>query len=403
MATSLERLKPQLSQSAMDAHTWLNYEKAQKFYELRYNAWERYMEINLQQENLNLITYLTNVLTDDQNGWAKISSSFWKEFYTMTNSKQHFTDYINNISQEKFNENIGLDLLRQWVLTKPRKPVAAFLGDRFETYVTNVMQSFGKTMGVAGQQLADNLLTEYFKQTGAMRSTGATVKDAQNIRPDIIVGNITYDIQNNGAPSQKVLTGNGVAIELQGKVDLDSQTAIDQLKQLAEIYNTANLFGFSVKVWSDSNRKEFSSSSIIRNELQNIFFERDAKGSRHAWDKDYVTTFVLYHLSTWIVNIIGPTNIGLVTGKDFVSFSDWLKDKHVFYMNVQMKNVRAKDKTKGLPQVAEKAKGQTDDGIYILNYSHESQKLATSLRKSYSKNRANNFYNISFTVKNNSK
>lgn len=391
MATSLERLQPQLSQQQMDINTWANYEKASYFYELRMNAWKEYMKNKILANNIDLIKWLETVLSTE---WQEIFNSYRNNadamFAACKTQNIHFHDYMNRIAEERFEQDIGLSLLRDWVNSSKspsggRQHFMAFLGDYFEKYVTKVMQEFGIALAAADANITQDMIYDFVKQTGNLKSAGATVKGAQNVRPDIIVGEVTYDIKDVGKPAEKIATGNGISIELQGKVKLDEENAVEQLSKIANIYNSANLFGFSVKVWQNSDKKEFAQSSVIADEFHNTFIQTDSKGSRHAWDKDYTSTYVLYKLSTWLVNIIGPTNIGLITGKEFIPFSEWLKDSHVFYMQVQMKNVREKDKTKGLPDIK-------NNGIYILNYYHKTQKLNTKLKKL----KNNNFYTIQF-------
>ena len=103
------------------------------------------------------------------------------------------------------------------------------------------MQDFAKAIAGLSENMTDDLLQTFIRNTGSDVSKSALIEGSKNVRPDIIVGGESYKSENG------VLKSNGVDVELQGEIDLNPDSVIDELSDLAELYNNANLYGFSLK------------------------------------------------------------------------------------------------------------------------------------------------------------
>jgi len=359
---AIQHLQPQFPKGQLDIMRDINYQKAQKFYEQRYEAWKNFMKANLSNGEQNIEEYLIEKI---EKQWGAITGYFWGG-YNGAKKSSNYKKYIQNLKAKTFEHKFAKEMLLKWASTNGQNP-AIIVGNSYEPYVTSVMQDFAKAIAGLSENMTDDLLQTFIRNTGSDVSKSALIEGSKNVRPDIIVGGESYKSENG------VLKSNGVDVELQGEIDLNPDSVIDELSDLAELYNNANLYGFSLKAWSKSNSKEFTQSSVLRKQINDDFMQTDDKGSRHAWDRNYVMNYMLWKVSSKIINLIGPTNIGLVTGKTFTPFSTWLNN-HLFYMDVQMSNVRKDNKKKGMPELNSSA-------VRIRDYDRNNQILIDTLKK----------------------
>jgi len=96
--------------------------------------------------------------------------------------------------------------------------------------------------------------------------------------------------------------------------------------------------------------------------LNEVFHKKDSNGVRHGWERDYTNEYVAYFLSHNIFDIIGPTNIAMLTGGGVIWMDEFLASR-IFYMRVQIE--RRLRGNRIFP-------GITDPSIYIRNYNNAS-------------------------------
>ncbi len=368
-----EHLYPQMSRDQLDKERTLNYQRTQAFYKIRMDGFKDSIYANLQEGENNIINHLNKTI---QEKWNVVFGQFWGMInYMRKNSNsinvlsyaQNFYNEIYNNQDSTFEQKILADTLLQFA-KNPKQNAGAVLGNSYEVYITAVLQAYIAQMADISNDKIEELIQSIVK-TGSKTSKGYTVAKDTSIRADIILGaeNENYTKKNG------VLSANGVEIELQNLIDLTgTQDVNDVLEEMALKYNNAGLYGLSLKVWKDGNSKEFTQSKPLRDNLQSVFSQKDSHGRRRAWDEDYVTVYMLWKISSWLINILSPTTIGIVTSAGFEGYDTWLSN-HLFYMDIQLTKIR-KDPHKGMPETMSSA-------IKIRNFNHNAMKVNNYLRK----------------------
>ena len=246
---------------------------------------------------------------------------------------------------------VNLKQLQEFALGHNRRNIASVLGNEFEKFLTNCFQE-NEIVDVAngiGKNIINSGITSLLNslggaiQTGGIKSTSAVVTGSKNIRPDIGIGFSEAQQQGYGVELQQFLDLDQLKIDLETQ-EIDS----DLLKKFLQ--NSA--YGFSLKLWNieAANNKEFSQSKPIQ-ELLNRDFQTTKYGEtrkrRTTWESQYTLDYVNYTLSRYLINIIGPINVALITGgkNSFTWFDDFL-NAHMFTMQIQLNS--HKKSTRGL-------------------------------------------------------
>lgn len=371
---AIEHLPPQYSKSNLENWMELNYQRAINFYKARFDGFVKNLEKDL---NVNAENLLQSINADIQKKWDNnIRGKFWTMVSQIRKgeniSGQISTLQNSDVFEERFLGNMIMEFLTQYK-ANPKSSPAAIFGNNYENFVNAVIVNTVWGGANFTAQEIDTLVNEvanHISVTGNKKSSSVAVSGSAYIRPDIIWSlNNPADFQKRG----EVLYANNMSVELQSSINLD-ETATTELLNLAEQYNIAGLYGFSIKSWFNSNRKAFMHSTPLKDELSNTFTQVDSNGIRHNWQNDYTTAYMLWKVSTHIIDFIGPTDIGLITGRQFESFDIWLNN-HLFYMEVQLNNIRDnKNSYSARPTISNAA-------VYILDFIHGSQNIKTKLSR----------------------
>ena len=92
-----------------------------------------------------------------------------------------------------------------------------------------------------------------------------------------------------------------------------------------------NLFGFQVKAYDSSDGTRWMNSIPLANALNDIF---DAANEEAVtWSNNYAAIYPFYFLSRYLINIINPVNVGVITKEGMEYTSDFL-DHYRLYMEV---------------------------------------------------------------------
>ena len=360
-----EHLPPQYSISTLETNTALNYQKAINFYNMRLESFGKRLS---QDMNILEDDFFKRLNEDIEQRWEKeINWRYWKMVSAIKDGKD-FSGYLNSMKNSYDKEFLAQLIAKykdQYDRGKGGNP-ASLLGNEYENYINSLMQNLVSSMAEFTNMQIQNLI----QVTGSKTSKSVAISKEGNIRPDII---FSMSLDSDYTKQGGVLYKNGVAIELQEEINLDIAPE-EMLNSLAEEYNAAGLYGFSLKVWKNSNNKKFMDSTPLKNELSKDFLRTDHDGNRHNWEVDYITAYMLWKVSNNILNFTGPTDIGLITGKGFEGFNTWLGN-HMFYMKVQIDNIRGTKGYSARPSIS-------DTGVYILDFIHSSQKIGYSIKKS---------------------
>lgn len=133
---------------------------------------------------------------------------------------------------------------------------------------------------------------------------------------------------------------------IDSKID-EAQVARTLFDAIQNIGTDTSIYGFQVKAYiqgSDSMR--WSNSQTLIDQL-NMIFHND-----RWWSLNYAGAYPFYYLSKYILNIVNPVNIGVITPKGLEYMSDFLS-RYQFYVEV------APGTTNGEMDTAERGGGLT--------------------------------------------
>ena len=264
--------------------------------------------------------------------------------------KTTLPDMHYNVSVEKILNQIGKRSMGQ-------RNISSFLGYEFEAFMEKALapEELSRAVSAEAAQIVSSLAGG-FSRTGGITSTSAVVKGQRDIRPDLGLG-MSFTGDSLGTLNMGEKT---ISVELQELVDLNDLAMEEKEITSSEVlksYIDANAFGFSLKLWKDGNNKEFSSSSVLQKSINNQFITYGPYGNRTTWESNYAEWFVVYQLSKYLINIISPTNVAMITGNNFIWMDDYISNK-IFFMDVQLEAL-AKSKRgtgyEGFPSVMSSA------------------------------------------------
>lgn len=102
---------------------------------------------------------------------------------------------------------------------------------------------------------------------------------------------------------------------------------------LSEIANSdidVNIAGFQVKAYEKgSDQKRWQNSQVIADRITNLFNAANAR----TWAKNYVINYPTWFISKYLINVINPVNIGLISMGGIEYMDEWLA-KYRLYMEV---------------------------------------------------------------------
>ena len=189
-----------------------------------------------------------------------------------------YLGYLNGIKNsydKEFLTKAIVEYKKRYDAGKGGNP-ASLLGNEYELYINNILQNLVMTMAGITNDQVENMI----QVTGGMTSKSVAIKKEGNIRPDIILSMSAETENSDFEKRDGVLYKNGIEVELQESINLNV-TAEDFLNSLAEDYNAAGLYGFSLKVWKNSNNKKFMDSTPLKEDLSKDFSVTDKDGDKH--------------------------------------------------------------------------------------------------------------------------
>lgn len=303
------------------------------------------------------------------------------------------TYYFNNVTQEVFNyinlvggiKNIKgktlSDLNFPVEVTKILQAVAAghgnpasLLGNEFEQflYESLSLQDYGEVANsVANAQvdtIIDSLLNSFgATHTGNIKARSAVVSGKRNIRPDIGLG---FSEENK----------QGSRVELEGWLDLSDyinatyEEMTSKHNEALKDFLQSSAMGLSLKVWKNPNNQEFSQSKPLMDMInRQLYTVHPQYGYRTTWEGQYAMDYINYQISKYLINIISPLNIAMVTGNGFMWMDEFLSNK-IFFMTIQLNSIKKSIRGpgwEGFPEIASpniyiRAAAK---GVNIFNYS----------------------------------
>ena len=351
-----------------------NYEVAKSYYQQRRDNLRKIFSRDMEDATDSLIKYINNKIDEyeeqvskkvyslldhiDKNSWIvpeEIKKSLGNEYY------------------ETSVENVLKFLSGGKVAIKSNQNVAAALGNEFENFLERALMPEaleGQVSSIITDSL--NSMLSGFSGTGSMKSKGWTVTGEKNIRPDIGLNMATAYKDSDGVLR---LPGSNLAVELQEEFYLDDMLPKDiTSNDILKAYLDSNSYGFSLKVWKSAQGKEFAQSKQLQAYINQKF--REGRKRRKTWESTFPNEYVVWQISRLLLNIIGPMNVGIMPGKEFIWMDDFLTRK-IFFMDVQLQALRKSTRGPGYEGFPE----LPSSSIKIRQLTNDSYAFSSSLRK----------------------
>lgn len=310
-----------------------NYQATIKWYEAKQNIFlKRAISQDQQDQQIIADKFLEAINIIIQEQWQTVSS-------TIQSAATKNSDGTYSFSEQKM-ARLPLYIREKYLKNSGNiKNLPSELGFTYEDFMATQLRKTGNKVLDANQNA---LIAELFKgieKTGGLYSKSAMRQEAE-IRADIMIG--------AGNKRDGVLYGKGkdkyLSVELQNKFDIqEAQTNGDILNNtLLKQYLDSNMFGFSMKRWEVdlfNGSKHLTSIAGLRDDINSYY--RNGK----TWNPVYAWKFMINRVSRFLLNILGPNNIGFILGTQFMWSSEFLSQALLF-MNLYTSSIayHAKDK-----------------------------------------------------------
>lgn len=203
-----------------------------------------------------------------------------------------------------------------------------------------------------------NLLHQY-----ALQHIGqATQKAATRTRKSEVGSDV--GISRSGQSIKQGIESGEIKIELTAVIDLEDNP-FEELKDGNVLLNalaadgiTDDIFGFQLKAYDNSNDARWMNSKVLKNAINDIMETTRKNGERTPWASEYAGLYPYYYLSRFILNIVNPVNVGVITLNGIETMSSFLS-RYRFYMEVGWRSPRN-------PQPVENS--EYGGGVWIFPY-----------------------------------
>lgn len=293
-----------------------NYKYAATFYQARKTAFLKYIDNKIEKESIEIITKDLNEI------FEKVWSNGVLQALQMgvEGNAQGGQEALAAINKE-YNLNLNYGRLLQTYMAKK-----ANLGYDYEPVASSLLSQYFGSLATKSAAISDNvvnnLLTNFTQATGlGAHSKSAHIRGTSLIRMDI--GNMELEQKNKIS----YIKGTNITSELQHFVDIDAarQKGEDYIPpELIPYLENGQFAGFSVKQMASLMNEKFSQSSVIANKINAGLKASTESGERRRWQTPWAEAYANWCISKSLFNIIGPIDIGLITGANFYWMDDFL-------------------------------------------------------------------------------
>lgn len=343
-----------------------NYEVAKSYYSQRREALRRVFTKDMEDATDSLINYINTKIDEYEENVSKVVYSILEKIDS--NSwvvPSNFNADLPDLHYDVSVINVIKFLSGGKANVKSNQNVAAALGNEFENFLERALMPEaleGQVSSIITEGL--NSLMSGFSGTGSLKSKGWTVTGKKNIRPDLGL-NMSAETTYKDAMGVLRLKGSDLAVELQEEFDLEN-TLPEEItsNDILKAYLDSNAYGFSLKVWKSSQGKEFAQSKQLQSYINQKF--QEGRKRRKTWESTFTNEYVTWQISRLLLNIVGPMNVGVMTGKEFIWMDDFLS-RRLFFMDVQIQGLRKSNRGPGyegfpeLPSSSIKIRQLTND------------------------------------------
>lgn len=347
--------------SSLERQTLLNYQAAMRYYAQKKAMFLKQGALKQQRDDKIFLDKYAESIVDAvdkiiNKNWQKVEREI-KNFIKIEDHRSG--KFVVTDSRGLTASPIIPQWLKQKILTKSgtNENYYSLMGFNFETYSANMMNNVGKELVQNG--LTDIMST--FKETGAKKTKSGLREGFLNIRADLAVG------IEDAAGTDQILREKGgpLAVELQTIFSIEdnlknAHKTLDDNETIKE-YLTSGMFGLSLKNWAKTSRpKEYTSSVKLKDMIDNEF----SHSKRKTWDITYATQMANKVVSNYLLDIIGPINIAVLTKTDLIWMDDFI-GSHLFYMDIKAKNNKIYKGKKGFTEIKPTV---LNNSVMVRNY-----------------------------------
>ncbi len=272
---------------------------------------------DIEKVEEGLVQSMNNLI---QNQWAKITEAVLDNVHIYGGKSGKYS-----INKNANWTNIPKELQEQIMSRVDSGNIFSMLGFYYEDWLA---EAFQQTAWLVGNENINKLLHDMvsqFNKTGALKSDSSIRGNNLDIRPDLAVGidkNTVADVNNSNLKAELQ-----VAFDIQNyrkdKGLLTPETIANDTNMLTE-YIDSNMFGFSVKRWTQetSQQRVLTSASGMQQMINTYYNRSDNK----TWNALYAYRTMVNILSRYLLDILGPVNVAFITGTKFEWTSDFLAD-----------------------------------------------------------------------------
>lgn len=307
-----------------------NYQAAMRYYEQKQAKFLQYAAAKAEMESEQVMQTLEDLMRQlIENEWSQLAQTAQRMVNIDDSGK-----YIFKPVRDRQNLRVPralFDKLRNGV---NNKNFWSEMGFYYEEWLEERLGNL--TNYKINEGFAELLKT--FGMSGDIKSDSSIRAKNREIRADLAGGigiNVRTEINAQGKRSTiAYASGTNVPVELQVAFDIQDNrlqgeiTDNETLKQ----YLDTNLFGFSLKRWDQdlySTEKHITSASGLQRMVNSQF---EQSGDR-TWNAVYAYRTMINIVSRFLIDILGPINIALITGTNFIWTSELLSDT-LFYMHL---------------------------------------------------------------------
>ena len=227
----------------------------------------------------------------------------------------------------------------------------SLLGFEYEKFLEDKIKEVAIELG---EGKVEEIFNE-FRSSGASKSVSALRTNYVDIRSDLAM-----NIQEK-AGEDKILRdkSNNLPVELQQEFDITKYRTSNKEKDFTDTvlndYLKSNMFGLSVKLWNKRvGLQEYTQSASLQQKINNVY------NNRNTWNRTYAVYKANEMVSKYLIDIIGPINIAVITGQEFTWMDEFINN-NLFSMNVYAKEGKEYKNNEIKPEIK-------DNKIYVRKY-----------------------------------
>ena len=324
--------------SNLETQTRANYNAAINYYAQKKMMFLKLAATEEQKQDAKFLENYANAIENAtnntiNNNWSAIVNEVLNAVTFLQGGKYGNNSYVTGfkytVDQTKL-VNVPDWMKKEIIAGQRNQNFYSLMGFNYEKYLEQAVIDIGKELAVKGY----NSAISAFKGSGTKKTISAMRNDFVNIRADLAIG-----LGKSAGKDMVLMSADGsLAAELQQEFKLEKFISKEQQEvELINKYLQSGMFGLNVKLWTMGHNKKFTESSGIASALNQAF----AEGPKdHTWDITYASAMANKVVSSYLLDVVGPTTIALVSGGGFTWMDSFLGGS-LFTMGIQP----AKNKT----------------------------------------------------------